>query len=277
MEEENNNILNFEDALKVLDTVSETFSVNVWIPSKKKEYTFKEIDAKQQKNMLSTAMNSSIYNTNFVKNLYSILNSNFLDKKNSEDLNNFTVFDKFSIAVSLKDKISDETSITFDEKNNIVKKVSLKPIIEKFKTFETPDNEFIEVDNQNVKIKLEISVPTIQNELQYEEQLHKKEKKVDDIKDSDEIQRIVSEAFIGETTKYIKTIYINDNNLNFENVDFLKKIKLVEKLPSGILQKILAIVSKWKAEIDSVLTLSIVEDGKTYTKVLNIDSVLFLN
>jgi hypothetical protein len=277
MEEENNNILNFEDALKVLDTVSETFSVNVWIPSKKKEYTFKEIDAKQQKNMLSTAMNSSIYNTNFVKNLYNILNSNFLDKKNSEDLNNFTVFDKFSIAVSLKDKISDETSITFDEKNNIVKKVSLKPIIEKFKTFETPDNEFIEVDNQNVKIKLEISVPTIQNELQYEEQLHKKEKKVDDIKDSDEIQRIVSEAFIGETTKYIKTIYINDNNLNFENVDFLKKIKLVEKLPSGILQKILAIVSKWKAEIDSILTLSIVEDGKTYTKVLNIDSVLFLN
>jgi hypothetical protein len=275
--EEENNILNFEDALKVLDTVSETFSVNVWIPSKKKEYTFKEIDAKQQKNMLSTAMNSSIYNTNFVKNLYSILNSNFLDKKNSEDLNNFTVFDKFSIAVSLKDKISDETSITFDEKNNIVKKVSLKPIIEKFKTFETPDNEIIEVDNQNVKIKLEISVPTIQNELQYEEQLHKKEKKVDDIKDSDEIQRIVSEAFIGETTKYIKTIYINDNNLNFENVDFLKKIKLVEKLPSGILQKILAIVSKWKAEIDSVLTLSIVEDGKTYTKVLNIDSVLFLN
>jgi len=275
--EEENNILNFEDALKVLDTVSETFSVNVWIPSKKKEYTFKEIDAKQQKNMLSTAMNSSIYNTNFVKNLYSILNSNFLDKKNSEDLNNFTVFDKFSIAVSLKDKISDETSITFDEKNNIVKKVSLKPIIEKFKTFETPDNEIIEVDNQNVKIKLEISVPTIQNELQYEEQLHKKEKKVDDIKDSDEIQRIVSEAFIGETTKYIKTIYINDNNLNFENVDFLKKIKLVEKLPSGILQKILAIVSKWKAKIDSVLTLSIVEDGKTYTKVLNIDSVLFLN
>jgi hypothetical protein len=275
--EEENNILNFEDALKVLDTVSETFSVNVWIPSKKKEYTFKEIDAKQQKNMLSTAMNSSIYNTNFVKNLYSILNSNFLDKKNSEDLNNFTVFDKFSISVSLKDKISDETSITFDEKNNIVKKVSLKPIIEKFKTFETPDNEIIEVDNQNVKIKLEISVPTIQNELQYEEQLHKKEKKVDDIKDSDEIQRIVSEAFIGETTKYIKTIYINDNNLNFENVDFLKKIKLVEKLPSGILQKILAIVSKWKAEIDSVLTLSIVEDGKTYTKVLNIDSVLFLN
>jgi hypothetical protein len=275
--EEDNNILNFEDALRALDSVSQTFNVSVWIPSKKKEYTFKEIDAKQQKNMLSSAMNSSIYNTNFVKNLYNILNSNFLDKENVKDLNTFTVFDKFAIAISLKDKISEETSVTFDEKNNIVKKISLKPIIEKFKTFETPKDEILEVDNQNFRIKLELSVPTIEKELQYEEQIHKKEKKVDDIKDNDDIQRIVSEAFIGETTKYIKNIYINDNNLNFENVDFLKKIKLVEKLPSGILQKILSVVSKWKSEIDSVLTISTVEDGKTYTKILNIDSVLFLN
>jgi hypothetical protein len=275
--EEDNNILNFEDALRALDSVSQTFNVSVWIPSKKKEYTFKEIDAKQQKNMLSSAMNSSIYNTNFVKNLYNILNSNFLDKENVKELNDFTVFDKFAIAISLKDKISEETSVTFDEKNNIVKKISLKPIIEKFKTFETPKDEILEVDNQNFRIKLELSVPTIEKELQYEEQIHKKEKKVDDIKDNDEIQRIVSEAFIGETTKYIKNIYINDNNLNFENVDFLKKIKLVEKLPSGILQKILSVVSKWKSEIDSVLTISTVEEGKTYTKILNIDSVLFLN
>jgi len=275
--EEDNNILNFEDALRALDSVSQTFNVSVWIPSKKKEYTFKEIDAKQQKNMLSSAMNSSIYNTNFVKNLYNILNSNFLDKENVKELNTFTVFDKFAIAISLKDKISEETSVTFDEKNNIVKKISLKPIIEKFKTFETPKDEILEVDNQNFRIKLELSVPTIEKELQYEEQIHKKEKKVDDIKDNDEIQRIVSEAFIGETTKYIKNIYINDNNLNFENVDFLKKIKLVEKLPSGILQKILSVVSKWKSEIDSVLTISTVEEGKTYTKILNIDSVLFLN
>jgi hypothetical protein len=275
--EEDNNILNFEDALRALDSVSQTFNVSVWIPSKKKEYTFKEIDAKQQKNMLSSAMNSSIYNTNFVKNLYNILNSNFLDKENVKELNDFTVFDKFAIAISLKDKISEETSVTFDEKNNIVKKISLKPIIEKFKTFETPKDEILEVDNQNFRIKLELTVPTIEKELQYEEQIHKKEKKVDDIKDNDEIQRIVSEAFIGETTKYIKNIYINDNNLNFENVDFLKKIKLVEKLPSGILQKILSVVSKWKSEIDSVLTISTVEEGKTYTKILNIDSVLFLN
>jgi len=277
MEQENVNILNFDDALRALDTISEVFSVNVWIPSKKKEYLFKEIDAKQQKTMLSSAMNSSVYNTTFIKNLYEILNSNFLDKENIKDLKDFTIYDKFSIAISLKDKTSEETSITFDETDNIVKKVSLNPIIEKFKTFETPENQFLEFDNQNIKVKLEISVPTIGKELEYEEQIHKKEKKVDDIKNNDEIQQIISEAFIGETTKYIKNIYINENDLNFQNVDFIKKIKLVEKLPSGILQKVLQLVSKWKAEIDSILTISIEENGKTYTKVLNIDSILFLN
>jgi hypothetical protein len=277
MEKENVNILNFDDALRALDTISEVFNVNVWIPSKKKEYLFKEIDAKQQKTMLSSAMNSSVYNTTFIKNLYDILNSNFLNKENIKDLKEFTIYDKFSIAIALKDKTSEETSITFDETDNIVKKVSLKPIIERFKSFETPENQFLEFDNQNIKVKLEISVPTIGKELEYEEQIHKKEKKVDDIKNNDEIQQIISEAFIGETTKYIKNIHINENDLNFQNVDFNKKIKLVEKLPSGILQKVLQVVSKWKAEIDSILTISVEENGKTYTKVLNIDSILFLN
>ena len=237
MEDKNDNILNFDDAFRALDAISEAFNVSVWIPSKKKEYLFKEIDAKQQKNMLSSAMNSSVYNTTFIKNLYDILNSNFLDKENLKDLKDFTVYDKFSIAIALKDKTSEETSVTFDEKDNVVKKISLKPIIERFKTFETPENQFLEFDNQNIKVKLEISVPTIGKELEYEEQIHKKEKKVDDIKNNEEIQQIISEAFIGETTKYIKNIYINDTDLNFQNVDFTKKIKLVEKLSSGILQK----------------------------------------
>ena len=277
MEEENVNILNFDDALKALNTVSEAFNVNVWIPSKQKEYFFKELEAKQQKNMLSSAMNSSVYNTSFVKNMYNVINSNFLDKENKNIVNDFTIFDKFAIAVSLKDKISDETSVTFDEKNNIVKKLSLKPIIEKFKTFNTPKSEFLEVDNENFKIKLEISVPTILEELEYEEQINKKEKKVDDIKNTDDIQKIISEAFIGETTKYIKMIYVNDNDLGFNNIDFIKKIRLVEKLPSGILQKILQIVSKWKQEVDSILTVETEVDGKNYTKIISIDGVFFLS
>ena len=96
MEQENVNILNFNDALNALNTVSESFNVSVWVPSKQKEYSFKELEAKQQKNMLSSAMNSSVYNTSFVKNMYNVINSNFLDKENKNIINDFTIFDNFN-------------------------------------------------------------------------------------------------------------------------------------------------------------------------------------
>ena len=107
--------------------------------------------------------------------------------------------------------------------------------------------------------------------------MHKKEKRVDDIKNTEDIQKILSEAFVGETSKYIQNIWINDTDINFNNFDFSKKIKIIEKLPSGLIQKILEIVSKWKKNYDEILTVETVENESTYKKVLTIDSLLFLS
>jgi hypothetical protein len=63
--------LNFNNALEAIEAISNSFTVDAWVPSKEKFYSFKEIDAKQQKTLLSSAMNSSVYNTNFVKTFYS--------------------------------------------------------------------------------------------------------------------------------------------------------------------------------------------------------------
>jgi len=107
--------------------------------------------------------------------------------------------------------------------------------------------------------------------------MHKKDKRVDDIKNTEDIQKILSEAFVGETSKYIQNIWINDTDINFNNFDFSKKIKIIEKLPSGLIQKILEIVSKWKKNYDEILTVEMVENESTYKKVLTIDSLLFLS
>lgn len=277
MTEDNNTILNFEDALKVIDAISDSFHVDIWIPSAKKEFKFKEIDAKQQKKMLSSAMNSSVYNTNFIKTFYDILKENVLSEGGVESIDNFTIFDKYAIAVALKNKISDETSVVFDEKKEIVKKIKLNTILNNFKEFNTPENAKLGFKTENLYVEVEVSVPTIGNELKYEEEIHKKEKKIDDIKNSDDIQKIVSDAFIGETSKYIKNISVNDVNINFDSFDYNKKIKIVEKLPSGIIQRTIEVISNWKKQIDSVLTVYTTENDVEYKKVLTIDSLLFLN
>lgn len=268
--------LNFDNALQAIEAISNSFTVDAWVPSKKKYYSFKEIDANQQKKLLSSAMNSSVYNTNFVKTFYSILDENFVgDEK--EELKTFTIFDKASIALALKSKISKDASVIFDEDKNNIKKINITPIIEKFKNFQTPESENVELKNEENNIKLGIFVPTVGKELDYEEEIHKKEKRVDDIKNTEDIQKILSEAFVGETSKYIHTIHINDTDINFDSFDFSKKIKIVEKLPSGLIQKILEIVSKWKKEFDEILTVEFTENEKTYKKVLSIDSLLFLS
>lgn len=276
MEELDKNF-NFDKALQAVEEISDSFKVSIWISSKQKSYDFKEIDAKQQKSLLSNAINSSVYNTTFIKSFYKIMEENFSDKENISDLKEFTIFDKSAIAITLKYQISEETNVIFDEEKDSIKRVNLKNIIEKLKDFQTPSNEIIDLQNDKFNIKLEISVPTIGKELEYEEEIHKKEKNVEDIKNKQDIQKIVSDAFVGETSKYIKNIWLNEENIGFDTFDFSKKIKIVEKLPSGLIQKILQIVSNWKKVIDETLTVEFTENDKTYKKVLSIDSVLFLS
>lgn len=274
---DNNKNLNFDKALQAIQSITDSFVVDVWIPSVKKSYKFKEIDAKQQKSLLASALNSSVYNSNFVKNFYKILEQNFVSRDEISVLNDFTIYDKIAIALALKKQISDETRVVFDEKNNIAKNIKIESIIEKFKNFETPQGAVVEFQNDLVSIKIEISLPTIKKEFDYESEIHKKEKRVDDIKNIEDVQTIVADAFISETTKYIKNVLINDENINYQDYDFHKKIILVEKLPSAIVQKILENVSKWKKEIDSILTVETEENDQKYIKVINVDSLLFLS
>lgn len=269
---EETNILNFENALKALNEASETFQVDVWIPSKNKSLKFKEIDAKQQKDLLNAAMDNSIYSSSFLKVFTQIINSNLLEEDKSV-LDDILACDKASIALNLKNQISNEISVVFDEKNSVVEKIKLLPIIEKFKTYKTQKSKHIEVENSNVKIEAEISQPNLKTEISYNENLNKQYKKADQIKTNEEIQTIISDAFISETSKYIKNLWINGQEISLSDITINQKTAIIEKLPSGLIQKILEQISTWKKELDTVLTV----EHQNYTKVIAIDSLLFLS
>ena len=83
----------------------------------------------------------------------------------------------------------------------------------------------------------------------------------------------MAEAFIGEITKYIKSLSVNESFFDFDTLTINQKIKIVEKLPSGLIQKILEKVSDWKKISDLVIT---VNSGEL-SKAISIDSLLFLS
>jgi hypothetical protein len=271
------NLNNFENALKILDDVSNTFSLDIWIPSKQISLKFKEIDAKQQKNILKASMKSSVYNTEFIKTFFNILKENLIDKSQEDILNNLTIFDKSFIIIALKSKISKDFEITFDEKEKVSKKINLEDVCKSFNTYIHPTDCEISLKSNDSTITVNIGLPTLESEFVYENQVHKNEKSLDDVKNTNDIQNIVTDAFIGETSKYIKNIKINDTDINYESYNFIEKIKIVEKLPSGLIQNILEKVSEWKKSIDEFLTLVVDENGKTYKKVLSPDNLMFLS
>jgi hypothetical protein len=255
----------FDVTLKTLDLISESFKVDVWIPSKKEYVSFKEISGKQQKELISSAIDSGVYNTEFVKTFYKLI------KENSGN-DDYTVIDKLSIALTLREKISPEVSISFDDETNV--KVQLKPILEKFEKYSPPKEETISVSNDSLTVSVVVKIPTIKDELSYEEEIHKISKKTENVKTQEDIQKIISDAFISETTKYISKILVNDDVIDFSTLtSFNQKIKVVEKLPSVLVQKILEKISDWKKETDQFLT---VKSEEGVEKVIPTDSVLFV-
>lgn len=274
---ETQNLNRFQDALKILDDVSNTFILDVWIPSKQTVLKFKEIDAKQQKEILRSSMKSSVYNTEFIKTFYKILHDNLLNKEDENVLKELSIFDKNFIIIALKSKISKDLELVFDEKENIKKKINLENICKSFNTYTHPDNCIAVLKQNETEINVTVGLPTIESEFQYEIEVHKKEKSIDDVKNTEDIQNIVTDAFIGETSKYIKNVKINDIDINYESFSFLQKIKIVEKLPSGLIQMVLENVSEFKKSIDDFLTMVVEENGKTYKKVISADNLMFLS
>lgn len=270
-----NNVLNFDKALQILTQASDSFTLDVWIPSLTRNVVFKQLDAKQQKELLSSVMDTSVYNINFIKTFYDILKTNITEKDVSID--DFTLFDKIIIALSLKKQISKDLNVVFDEKNQISEKFNIDDILEKAKIYcITLQNFVTETSNEKFSIKVELTYPTVKKEYDYDTQ-YKKNKKTEDLKSTEEVQNIISEAFIGETSKYINRIWINDDEIDCNKITVNQKIRIIETFPSSLIQKILEQIAVWKKSVDDVLTVKKTLNNKEYTKVISVDSLMFFN
>jgi hypothetical protein len=272
---EDNIILDFDKALTLLDSVSDVFKIDVWIPSLKKSIPFKEMEAKQQKMLLAAAMENTVYNSLFSKNFYEIINQNLIetDDFKKEDLDKLNIFDKASIAIHLRKQISNKLKVVFNSEEKISENIDLNLVIENIKNIDYKDNISIDIANKDISINVLLKIPSIKNEMVYDEEVSKLFKKTNDIKTDDDVKTLVTEAFISEASKYISKIFISSQEINFEVLTLKQKIQITERLSSTIMQKILESVSEWKTILDTALEVKY----KEYTTNIKIDSILFLN
>lgn len=258
MEEE---ILDFNKALQELTDISDSYSFDVWIPSKNVSVKFTEINALQQKEILNGSMDTSIYSKKFNAVLYDLIKNN-----TTENITEFTILDKILICLQLRQKVSN--IIKVQTKNDKID-VDISPIIEDLKkNYKHPKESTLTHNN----ISINVYPSYIEEEKNYEETILKDNKKAEDIKNTDDIQDVISNAFIGELAKSIKSLSINNQTINLINLTFKQRIKLVEKMPASLIQEILNVISEWKKDIDSFLTVKNEEE----TIVIKIDPLFFI-
>jgi hypothetical protein len=255
------NILDFDKALNELSQIANNYSFDVWVPSENKTIKFNEINAFQQKQILSGSMDSSIYSKKFNSAVYAIIQNNC-----SEDISKFTILDKIAICLQLREKISKIIKIQNDNEKF---DVDISYVIKDLKASYVHPKETELIHNN---ITLTIYPSYILEEKLYDDTVLTDNKKAEDIKNTDDIQGIISDAFIGELAKSIKILKIDDNIIDLKFLTFKQRIRLVEKMPASLIQDILNVVSEWKKTIDTFLTVK-KENG---TVLIKIDPLFFI-
>ena len=92
-----------------------------------------------------------------------------------------------------------------------------------------------------------------------------------EVESTEELREIVGETFINELTKYINKITIGDNNLDLLTLDFKSRIKVVEKLPSNTINKVLKFIENYRQKTKELTSISI----NGLQKDLPVDASLF--
>jgi hypothetical protein len=268
MPEEITNTLSFTDALNVLENISkDSFTVDAWIPSLNRTVKVKELTAKQQKKLIESAIDVTIKKPTFSRFFYEIVSENCLEEKSVID--NFTTADVVSIAFYMRSQISDTIKVVFQETPKIEEKIEIKTILDKISNYSNPSNEIVDFSKNDVSISVELGLPIFYQQHLFDEFLYGNKKEKDQV---EEIKTLISSAFLGETSKYIKDIKVNGNSLNYGALSVAQKQQVIGVIPASLIQNILEKIVGWKEKIDEICTV----EKDSLKKSIEIDSMLFL-
>lgn len=265
--------------INIIERSSESYSTPVYIPSLKKEVNFREISTAQHKRILKSTIDDPVYNSLFIKTMYSIIKENCVG---DVDFNKLTIIDKMFIilhlrSVSIGDTISVELQSKNDESSTYKSDFKITNVIKNAKkVVKNIEPETLEIG----PYKIHCSVPNILTECKIEEELRNDE--IGDMNTAEDIRETFAEKFISEICKFINKIEIVKDeavDVNLEEYSFKDRITLIEKLPSNVAEAVVKYMGKVNSEIEKVTILNknvtINEQKEEFSYQLSLDATFF--
>jgi hypothetical protein len=225
---------NTVDLLRQLEELNRTNTIDVFVPSLKKEVKFRNLNLKQQKNLLKTSIDETLTKLSFIINFYSIIQENIDSSVNVSDL---YTFDRTAIAIALRAKCLDSNYKYDDNSYNLIDKVSQIPSLEiKIPLEKKIEYQNITVELQAPKLGLDKAVSSYSLE------------SLKLLQDKD-FKNVIGELFIHEIIKFIKCVSINGDKpftADFNNSNVAELIPIVERLPASVTNNILEYVKSYR-------------------------------
>lgn len=224
--------------------------IKVDILSTNKKIEAESLTFKQQKEIISTITDGIVGPLKFQKKLNDIIIENTKDKE-------LKIIDKLLIAIQLRiDSIGSTVKIA-DRKVDV-----LNSVVDEFKKIKHTTTKKITGD-----VQIELEVPTLISENQVIStcvDLLKKETDKD-------VGKSLSEIYTYEIVKYIKSLSIAEDNIQFCEIPVRDRVKIVNNLPLSTNKKIIEFIQDIKQKESNALKVEI--DGELYQ--IDIDIAFF--
>jgi len=230
----------FNDILSVLDTINKENVVSVYVPSLEKEVNFKGITTGQQKSFLKSAVDNPVFQTRFILAAYALIKENCLEPDVFKVL---TANDAAAILVQLRIHVYG-TDYTVTADNQREYKVSLTDVVDNIKNIKINlTTTLIEEGPFTIRVGL----PSFNDQYLLEKQLREKGLSNEQGFNAG-INETIGEAFVGEVSKYIKSIQIKLNSqaidVEYDSLTFINKHEVLEKLPSTVVKGIVKYIEE---------------------------------
>jgi len=227
---------NVSDILKQLDTLNESTGVSIYLPSLKKSFKFKNLNLKQQKDLLKSSVDETLTKLSFIVNFYNIIQDNVIDAINVNDL---YIFDRIAIALSLRASGLNSSYTLDDETYNLNDIIARIPNIAVSAACLTTTLDMkglsVELEVPKLNIDRDISLATIN--------------KLKNNQDKD-IKTLVGELFIHEIIKFVKSVTFKteagDQVTSFNTLKVEDKISIIEKFPASLTKQVLEFIKSYR-------------------------------
>jgi hypothetical protein len=228
--------------LSKLKEINNSNLISVFVPSAKKEISFKPLSAKQQKDLIKTGLDGNLSGVT----LSNTINQIILD--NSTEKHQFLVTDRYPIIISLRKQAFGSQFVLKDEDKKTIFDIDV--ILNKELKYSLDDKMTIALEGTSLTADLD--VVTLEDDIKINNfQIDKLKKN----KEDENIGDTVGSLFIYEILKFVTKVKVNSDEIDMKSIPIKDRMVIIENIPVTLNNIILEYIQIFRKEETEYVTI----------------------